>query len=119
MFSFMSGNIDSCIDCHQNYTTLKAKTMNMTIALSQNNLQMHQQSVLEGVKYACDKCDYKTTTPGSLKMHLQSVHEGVKYACDKCDYKATQLVYLKIHQQSVHEGVKYSCNKCEYKATER
>ena len=34
----------------------------------------------EGVKYACDQCDYQATQQGNLTRHIQNMHEveGVK-----------------------------------------
>ena len=76
IFSFLSGNLDSCRDCHQNVKTLKVNTMNRTISLSRNHLQMHDMN------YTCDTCNYKAAQEGDLKKHQQYVHEGMKYACD-------------------------------------
>ena len=62
-------------------------------ATTKRNLQLHVKSVHDGVKYNCERCDYKATTKSSLCMyivHVQSIHEGVKYNCKICDYKATQ-----------------------------
>ena len=47
--------------------------------------------------------------------HIQSKHEGVRYSCNKCEYKATQRGSLKIHIEAKHEEPHYSCDKCEYK----
>ena len=63
---------------------------------------------MKGVKYPCDKCDYRATEKGHLLTHIKSKHEGVKYPCDKCDYKATQKGNLLNHIKSKHEGVKIS-----------
>ena len=34
------------------------------------------------------------------------MHEGVKFPCDKCNFKATQKANLLTHIKSIHEGVK-------------
>ena len=57
----------------------------------------------EGVKYACDQCEYQASWQGNLKKHIDLKHEGVKYACDQCDYQATQKGSLKAHIDSKHE----------------
>ena len=51
----------------------------------------------EGVKYACNQCDYQATYQDNLTTHIQSVHEGVKYTCDRCDYQANQKSNLTTH----------------------
>jgi len=52
-----------------------------------------------------------------LKTHIQSKHEGVRHACNQCDYQAVYQSTLKIHIQSKHEGIKYSCNRCDYQSS--
>ena len=31
-------------------------------------------------------CDHKATFKDGLKTHVESVHEGKKFQCPKCDY---------------------------------
>ena len=50
---------------------------------------------------------------GSLNMHMQTVHEGLKFPCDECDKQFTQKGYLNVHMKSVHEGKTFICDKCE------
>ena len=41
-------------------------------------------------KYQCQQCDYETRHKIShLRKHVESFHEGVRYPCNKCDFKAT------------------------------
>ena len=75
------------------------------------------QSVHQGVKYACDQCDYQATKQSHLTIHIQSIHEGIKYACDQCDYQASTQSSLTSHIQSVHKSLKNACNQCDYQAT--
>ena len=49
---------------------------------------------------------YPRTYQGDLKRHKKAIHEGVKYACNQCEYHATEQGNLKKHKQSIHEGVK-------------
>ena len=77
----------------------------------------HKRSVNHGVKYACNKCDYKATQQGNLTVHIQSKHDGVKYACNQCDYQASRQDSLKLHIQAKHDGVRYACSQCDYQAT--
>ena len=53
----------------------------------------------------------------ATRRHRPSKYEGVKYACNQCEYQATKHSHLKRHQESIHEGVRYSCNQCEDEAT--
>ena len=32
-----------------------------------------------------------------MKSHIKSKHEGVKYACNQCDYQASQRGHLTSH----------------------
>ena len=50
------------------------------------------------------KVSESDTDLGSLKRHKESIHEGVRYSCDKCDYKATILNNLKRHIKGKHQG---------------
>ena len=50
---------------------------------------------------------FKPRAFSALFKHIKSKHDGVKYACDKCDYQATQQGNLRTHMKSKHEGVKY------------
>ena len=47
------------------------------------------QRTSEG-RFNCDQCQSKFTEKHSLITHIQSIHEGVKYACNQCDYQATK-----------------------------
>ena len=84
---------------------------------TQNNLNRHIQSMHDGIKYACNQCDYQATRQDNLKQHIQSRHNGVKYACDQCAYQAIYQGDLTKHIQSMHEGIKYACDQCNYKAS--
>ena len=47
-----------------------------------------------------------------LKSHRKITHEGVRFACNHCEYQALQQSNLTLHIQSKHEGVKYACDQC-------
>ena len=75
---------------------------------------IHKKSEHQGVKYACNKCDYKAKYQGYLIAHIQSIHEGVyRFVCNQCNYKAKYQSHLTGHIQSIHEGVRYACNQCD------
>ena len=42
-------------------------------------------------RFECEECEASFTTKQSLTVHKESKHEGVRYECDRCDYKATQM----------------------------
>ena len=81
-----------------------------------SNVHAHIRSVHEGVKYACNRCDYQATEKGALTKHIQSKHEGVKYACNHCDHQATTQSNLTVHIQSKHEG-NNACNQCDFQGS--
>ena len=39
---------------------------------------------------------------GSLRTLKESEHEGLRYECNRCDYKATQIRYLRRYQENKH-----------------
>ena len=58
---------------------------------------------LPGTQIVCAKCDKQFSTKRGLHYHDQSVHKGIRYPCDKCDYKATKTSHLKRHVKDIHE----------------
>ena len=56
----------------------------------------------DGLRYACDKCDYQATQTGTLKQHIRSLHEGIQQFCDKCDFKTVWPKSIKDHQRRKH-----------------
>ena len=81
------------------------------------NLQEHIKAIHEGVLLPCTECNYTAKHRFSLKTHVAVVHKGVIYPCSECDYKATTKPSLQQHMAAIHEGVKYACTECNYKAT--
>ena len=55
--------------------------------IKEQALQVRQRSL---GKYECDECNKFYSGRGALYSHRQSVHQGVKFDCDKCDYQASQ-----------------------------
>ena len=64
--------------------TLKSENINKQV-------QPERQGNVIGVtgKYECDQCHKTYSGQSGLYNHKQAVHQGVKYACDQCDYQAT------------------------------
>ena len=88
-------------------------------ATHQISLTRHIRSKHEGIRYACSQCDHQFSLSGNLNAHIQSKHEGVKYACDQCDQQFTQQSSLTTHIQSRHEGIKYACDQCDYQVKQQ
>ena len=84
--------------------------------VNRRGLLTHKQTDHQGVKYACDQCDFQTTQQGHLTVHKQSKHEAEKYACNRCDKKFTLQSSLIRHFKSQHQIVRYACNQCDYQA---
>ena len=105
--SNLSGDaIFKCLDCERIFNDQQA-------------LYHHINIDHEGVKYACNQCNFQAILQGNLTKHLQSKHKGVKYACDQCGKQFTEDGSLMRHIQSVHEGVKYVCSQCYHQATQQ
>ena len=88
---------------------------------SKQGLRNHTQSIHQGIKYACDECDYKATKQNHLNVHIQAKHkhEGTKFACNQCDYRTAHKPTLRNHILKIHEGIRYACNQCDHLATEK
>ena len=91
-----------CNNCGKQF--MGQENLRRHILTKHDNLQKtnHIQSSHEGVKYACNKCDYQAGQQSHLKSHIQSKHEDVKYACNQCDYQAAQKGNLATHIQKKH-----------------
>ena len=84
------------------------------IASQISSIKEHKESVHDGQRYPCHKCDYKATS----KSHdAAPIHNVQRYPCDQCDYKATLKQSLKLHVSSVHKGQRWPCDQCDYKLT--
>ena len=126
----VTGSFD-CDQCHKTYSGI-------------GELKRHYRSAHQGVRYACDQCDYQTAYQAGLHYHIQSKHEGdacdqceyqakrqdiltahinnkhdgIRYACDQCDHKLSTQGGLTVHIKSKHEGVKYACDQCDHQVTQ-
>ena len=45
--------------------------------------------------------------------HIKAIHEGLKYDCNKCDYRANKKNNLIAHKKSKHDRFRYDCNHSE------
>ena len=69
-----------------------------------STLTKRKRSVHEGVKYACNQCDYNATKQSHLTAHIQSMHDGVMFACDLCDQQFKWRSMLKTHIKIRHDA---------------
>ena len=69
----------------------------------------HTQTIHDGLRFQCEKCDYQSATNRYLKFHTQSKHDGIGYTCCECDYKATRPHSLKFHMATKHDGEQFRC----------
>ena len=60
------------------------------------------------MSFECDLCHKTYSRSQALYHHKQSVHQGIKYACNQCDYKTATQSNLTIHIKSKHEGIRYT-----------
>ena len=82
-------------------------------------LDSHIQSIHKQVKNTCTQCDKQFSAKSDLKRHIQSIHEQVKYICTECDKQFSLKSHLKQHIQSIHEQVKYTCTVCDKQFSEK
>ena len=64
------------------YVTYSLYIKELGMAVTSVNIELHTIGIYEGVKYECNKCEYRDATQGYLIRYIKSVHGGAKY-----DYK--------------------------------
>ena len=68
-------------------------------------LRTHKATVHEGVRpYPCDLCQYSATTSGDLTKHKRAIHQGIRYACQYCEYNGKSKQFVKKHILTKHLG---------------
>ena len=61
--------------------------------------------------FACDQCSFSNQRKDSLNIHIQSVHEGVVFKCDQCTvFSAKRKIRLKEHMLSKHPSPEQRAN---------
>ena len=53
-------------------------------------------------KFSCDQCEYRTHNMGHMKKHKLGIHEGVKYPCNYCGSRYTTPDNLRAHRNKMH-----------------
>ena len=69
--------------------------------------------------FACNQCDFVSSTSGTLTRHVNVVHKGVRWSCKVCDYVANVKCSMIRHVQSIHLGWRYKCKFCPHVATQK
>ena len=71
------------------------------IVKSNNAMQKTEagKPILCKSKFKCTECEKTYSDRKGLRQHNMSKHEGVKYACNQCDYQATRQDHLTRHIQ--------------------
>ena len=60
--------------------------------------RVRRTEVVSGdAKIQCQDCERTFSGRSGLWKHIKSEHEGVKYACNECDYQATTQSSLTVH----------------------
>ena len=90
----------SCDKCHKDFA-------------SQSKLECHVVNVHVTKAYGCIKCTKRFKQKGQLKTHMQTVHEKLEnYACELCDFTSSTKGNFTTHMR-VHTGENpYKCDKC-------
>ena len=75
---------------------------------SVSNMKFHHRSVHQGVKFSCNKCEFKTTRKDQLKKHTLITHKEkeLQFSCNQSDKKADTETSLKSHIESDNEETK-------------
>ena len=94
----------NCTDCDY-----KRNEMNVF----KNHMMNHIPFINEGLKDACEECDYENTAEVNIKSHPRLFHEDLKYSCNKYNFTETSCYNLKNHSQSIHDCLYCACDKCQ------
>ena len=57
---------------------------------------------LKEKQFPCPHCGKRFGKKHYLEEHVAGVHEGVRYACDQCDYSASIKSNLLMHVKMIH-----------------
>ena len=63
--------------------------------------------------FRCDICTKTFTTKSNLTLHINEVHKKLKrYACNRCNYKTSRRHDFHVHQQIHEEREGFQCETC-------
>ena len=78
---------------------------------TKNKLKHHIDIEHVGLRFYCDKCEFKSKTKPGLDMHILSKHEGVRFNCDECSSSFSSESNLKTHKKR-HKSISIPCSHC-------
>ena len=81
-------------------------TPDLSHIIREDSSKYYKISLNDENKYACEKCDYKTTIKRDLVRHFQGIHEGIKFPCTYCNNEFNMLNNLRRHIKSKHTNTK-------------
>ena len=53
--------------------------------------------------FACNLCDYKSSSSSCLKNHVNTAHLKQIFACDRCDFQTHSTYAIKRHKKLKHD----------------
>ena len=79
------------------------------------HLNTHISNVhLKEKQFPCPHCGKRFGQKVVLDRHVAGVHEGVRYACDQCDFSATRKSNLWMHVKMIHlKEYPFPCDNCD------
>ena len=95
-----------CLECGKDFKTL-----------SSYNYHMRYKHKPVERKYACDQCEYRTTTTTLLSKHKLHNHTEKSFICDQCSKAFALNSQLDQHIKVVHQGIMIHCPECDFKST--
>ena len=88
---------------HHNITYIYCDQCDFKTKTKQSfNHHIKQNHDSSSKKHKCKYCDYESVRRDNVEEHQQSVHENVRYPCDQCGHQATRLQYLEKHMKTFH-----------------
>ena len=68
-------------------------------------------------QYQCPVCKKCFNQGYKMKCHYQTIHEGIRWPCSKCDYQSRFRDTLNKHMKHVHGNqIPFKCNKCNFES---
>ena len=87
-------------------------------SLSKHIISVHDPLKKEPEVFKCTKCPKVFEHINGLNLHNQSVHEGIRFKCQFCDKAYTTKYNVENHIRMNHSGIKdqpdmvYECDHC-------
>ena len=85
-----------------NVESQQAQSEPITPSISANRRVKRTEVVSGDARFQCQDCESTFISRKGLWNHTKSIHEGVKYACNQCDYQTGYRGELTRHFQRKH-----------------